>query len=105
MIIACPKCKVKFKVDDNKIPSYGRMVQCSKCSHKWKEHGISEQSSNFGKIIFVTAIIVIGFILIFIGSIIIFGNQIPLPELLSTWIENLGIPINGGELFGRKYER
>ena len=47
----------------------------------------------------------VGFILIFIGSIIIFGNQIPLPELLSTWIENLGIPINGGELFGRKYER
>ena len=52
MIISCPKCKVKFKINDNKIPSSGRLVQCSKCSHKWQALGKAEISSGTGKIIY-----------------------------------------------------
>ena len=35
MIIACPSCKKKFKVNDTLIPTEGKMVQCGACSHKW----------------------------------------------------------------------
>ena len=99
MIISCPKCKVKFKINDNKIPSSGRLVQCSKCSHKWQALGKAEISSETGKII------VLSFLVLFVGSLIVFGNQIPMPESLILWIEKIGIPINEGELFGRSYKR
>ena len=35
MIIACPKCKKKFDIEDNLIPEKGRLLQCSSCDNKW----------------------------------------------------------------------
>jgi len=35
MIIICPCCKKKFKVDDNLIPDKGRNIQCGACDHVW----------------------------------------------------------------------
>ena len=35
MIITCPSCHKKFKVDARLIPAKGRMLQCSFCDHKW----------------------------------------------------------------------
>ena len=35
MIIACPKCKKKFDIEDSLIPEKGRLLQCSSCENKW----------------------------------------------------------------------
>ena len=35
MIISCPNCNKKFKIDQNLIPISGRLLQCSVCKHKW----------------------------------------------------------------------
>ncbi len=35
MIISCPNCIKKFKIDQNLIPIGGRLLQCSNCKHKW----------------------------------------------------------------------
>ena len=35
MIIACPKCKKKFDIEDSLIPEKGRLLQCSSCDKKW----------------------------------------------------------------------
>ena len=35
MIISCPNCNKKFKIDQNIIPIDGRLLQCSNCKHKW----------------------------------------------------------------------
>ena len=35
MIIACPKCKKKFDIEDILIPEKGRLLQCSSCDNKW----------------------------------------------------------------------
>ena len=35
MIISCPNCNKKFKIDQNIIPIVGRLLQCSNCKHKW----------------------------------------------------------------------
>ena len=35
MIVNCPSCPKKYKIDDNLIPSKGRLVQCSNCKEKW----------------------------------------------------------------------
>ena len=35
MIISCPNCNKKFKIDQNLIPIRGRLLQCSNCKHKW----------------------------------------------------------------------
>ena len=35
MIIGCPSCKKKFKIDDSLIPSNGRKVQCGSCNYSW----------------------------------------------------------------------
>ena len=35
MILSCPNCATKFKVNPNAIPPEGRTVKCAKCSHKW----------------------------------------------------------------------
>jgi len=45
------------------------------------------------------------FILVYIGLIILFGNKIPIPNQLILFLEELGIPINGGNLFGRSFTR
>ena len=35
MIIDCDNCNKKFDIDTNLIPEKGRLLQCSKCNHKW----------------------------------------------------------------------
>ena len=35
MIIDCPSCKKKFKIDDSLIPSKGRKLQCGSCNYSW----------------------------------------------------------------------
>ena len=35
MIITCPNCKKKFKIDPSQIPSKGRNLQCGSCGNGW----------------------------------------------------------------------
>ena len=35
MIIACPNCNKKFKIDNSLIPDEGRDLQCGSCNHIW----------------------------------------------------------------------
>ena len=45
MIISCPSCLKKFKIEDALIPSKGRNLQCGSCNHNWFykiEHKIAE---------------------------------------------------------------
>jgi predicted Zn finger-like uncharacterized protein len=35
MIITCPSCNKKFKIDDALIPSKGRKLQCGSCNYYW----------------------------------------------------------------------
>ncbi len=35
MIITCPNCKKKFKIDNSLIPEEGRDLQCGSCEHVW----------------------------------------------------------------------
>jgi len=35
MIITCPSCNKKFKIEDALIPSKGRNLQCGSCNHNW----------------------------------------------------------------------
>ena len=35
MIITCPSCNKKFKIQDELIPSKGRNLQCGSCNHNW----------------------------------------------------------------------
>lgn len=36
MIIACPVCASRFKIDADRIPAAGRPVRCGKCGHVWR---------------------------------------------------------------------
>tara|TARA_B100001123_G_scaffold276257_1_gene307320 strand:+ start:5453 stop:5914 length:462 start_codon:yes stop_codon:yes gene_type:complete len=44
MQIVCPKCTKKFEVNDDLIPSEGRLVQCGSCNHKWFYNKIKTSS-------------------------------------------------------------
>ena len=35
MIITCPNCNRKFKIDNSLIPKEGRDLQCGTCNHIW----------------------------------------------------------------------
>ena len=35
MIISCPNCNKKFKIDNSLIPDEGRDLQCGLCNHIW----------------------------------------------------------------------
>ena len=35
MIISCTSCNKKFEINSDLIPENGRLLQCSKCDHKW----------------------------------------------------------------------
>lgn len=35
MKVQCPKCKVGYKIDENKVPAKGAYVRCRKCQHKF----------------------------------------------------------------------
>ena len=35
MIITCPNCNKKFKIDNTQIPEKGRNLQCGSCNHIW----------------------------------------------------------------------
>jgi predicted Zn finger-like uncharacterized protein len=44
MIIACPNCNKKFKIDNSLIPNEGRDLQCGSCNHVWL-YKIKEENS------------------------------------------------------------
>ena len=105
MIIVCNNCKTKFKLQDNLIPPEGRMVQCSYCNAKWKQNSVSESSSKIGLWVFWMINLSITFSILYLGLIIIYGSLIPIPEKLLYILTNIGIPIEGGNLFGREFNR
>ena len=45
MIITCPSCKKKFKIDANLIPLKGRDLQCGSCKYIWFYKAENENSS------------------------------------------------------------
>lgn len=36
MIISCPACESRFKIDPDRVPAEGRQVRCGKCAHVWR---------------------------------------------------------------------
>ena len=44
MIITCPNCNKKFKIDNSLIPDEGRDLQCGSCNHVWL-YKIKEKNS------------------------------------------------------------
>ena len=105
MIIKCQNCSRKFIAKDSDIPKEGRMVQCSYCHAKWKQDNVSEVSSNFGLWIFWIITLSITLSILYVGIIIVYGNAIPIPNILSDFLIKMGIPIEGGNLFGREFDR
>ena len=49
MIITCPKCNKKFKIDNSLIPDEGRDLQCVSCNHVWL-YKIKEENSKILKL-------------------------------------------------------
>ena len=35
MIISCPECRGRFRIDPSALGAGGRTVRCSKCAHTW----------------------------------------------------------------------
>ena len=105
MIISCSKCKTKFRVLDRLIPPDGKNVQCSYCHTIWKQENKSETPSHSGLWFFWILTFIITFSILYIGLIIVFGTQIPIPQNLYDFLVSLGIPVDGGNLFGRSFKR
>ena len=49
MIITCPNCNKKFKIDNSLIPDEGRDLQCGSCNHVWV-YKINEKNSKILKL-------------------------------------------------------
>jgi predicted Zn finger-like uncharacterized protein len=49
MIITCPNCNKKFKIDNSLIPDEGRDLQCGSCNHVWL-YLIKEENSKILKL-------------------------------------------------------
>ena len=49
MIITCPNCNKKFKIDNSLIPDEGRDLQCGSCNHVWL-YKIQEKNSKILKL-------------------------------------------------------
>ena len=49
MIITCPNCNKKFKIDNSLIPDEGRDLQCGSCNHVWL-YKIEEENSKILKL-------------------------------------------------------
>ena len=49
MIITCPNCNKKFKIDNSLIPDQGRDLKCGSCNHVWL-YKIEEENSRILKL-------------------------------------------------------
>ena len=49
MIITCPNCNKKFKIDNSLIPDEGRDLQCGSCNHVWL-YKVEEENSKILKL-------------------------------------------------------
>jgi len=49
MIITCPNCNKKFKIDNSLIPDEGRDLKCGSCAHVWL-YKIEEENSKILKL-------------------------------------------------------
>jgi len=105
VLITCNKCKTKFRVLDRLIPPEGKMVKCSCCNTIWEQHNKYETPSQSGLWGFWIITFIITFSILYIGLIIVFGHQIPIPQNLHNFLKDIGIPVDGGALFGRSFDR
>lgn len=48
MILACPSCGARFKIDAAKLQPNGRTVRCAKCRHTWRAEPESEPAEPAG---------------------------------------------------------
>ena len=87
------------------IPSEGKKVKCSQCGEIWKTNRDDEISSLSGLWLFWIITILLTSTIIYIGLIIVYGNKIPIPQILINILIDIGIPIEGGNLFGRNFSR
>ena len=46
MQINCPNCNKKFEINDDLIPSSGRLLKCGSCSNKWFYKRIDNNEHN-----------------------------------------------------------
>lgn len=44
MIVSCPACGTSFAVDDSLIGPSGRKVRCAKCSHRWHQMPVGQET-------------------------------------------------------------
>ena len=49
MIITCPNCNKKFKIDNSLIPDEGRDLKCGSCNHVWL-YKIEEENTKILKL-------------------------------------------------------
>ena len=49
MIVACPNCKKKFKIDPTLVPEDGRDLQCGSCQHIWFYKLVNEKFSSISQ--------------------------------------------------------
>ena len=49
MIVTCPNCIKRFKIDTSQIPEDGRNLQCGACNYVWF-HEIDNENSELLKL-------------------------------------------------------
>ena len=49
MIITCPNCNKKFRIDNSLMPDEGRNLQCGSCNHVWL-YKVEEENSKILKL-------------------------------------------------------
>ena len=51
MIVTCPNCKKKFKIDTALIPEDGRNLKCGSCDHVWfyKVKDVNTETQSFNE--------------------------------------------------------
>lgn len=98
MILACPACATRFRVDDARIGASVRAVQCGVCGHRWGAGRARSRGVRPGRrsLVHLAAFLVWLLVALALAAVLLRGPLAARFPALGPFWERMGLPVADG---------
>lgn len=96
MIVACPACATRFRVDDSRIGTAVRQVQCGACGHRWGVGRARSRGPRRRALVHLATFLVWLLVALALAAVLLRGPLTARFPALGPFWERVGLPVADG---------